>query len=148
MVQGVFAEGAQEYSGVREDLVNRVRSKVVAEFDKINKTIIEDVEISVYTALSDDDVVRLVLLALEEARQPVSWRELKRIFSGIVGEDRLRKILSGLKARNAIAELTHTRYSLPQYVPLDELSKIKNPGIIPVIERIHGKKLMVEKAVQ
>ncbi len=48
----------------------------------------------------------------------------------MVGEDRLRRILSGLKARNIVAELTHTRYSLPKYVPEPELSKVKNPVVI------------------
>ncbi|MCE4603826.1 MAG: hypothetical protein F7B20_02530 [Aeropyrum sp.] len=130
-----------------EEVVNKVRSKVLSEFEKM-KVVIEDAEISVYTALVDDDVVRLVLIALDEAKQPLSWRDLKKIFSGIVGEDRLRKILSSLKAKNVIAELTHTRYSLPQYVPEDEIAKIKNPGIIPVIERIHGRKLEAIEEIQ
>ncbi len=136
-------------STLREDLVKRVREKVVSEFEKM-KTVIEDGDISVYTALSDDDVIKLVLLALREAGEPVSWRELKKIFFGIVGEDRLRKILSSLKARNMIAELTHTRYSLPEYVPDDEIDKIKNPGILPVIERVKLRKkgILVEEGVQ
>lgn len=117
-----------------EDLVSRVRRRVLEEFEKM-RVMLEDDEVSVYTALVDDDVVKLVLIALEEAKQPISWRDFKKIFSGVVGEDRLRKILSNLKARNVIAELTHTRYSLPKYVPLEEISKVKNPGIIPVIQR-------------
>ena len=119
--------------GSKEDLVQRVRKRVLKEFEKLRVTL-EDDEISVYTALVDDDVVKLVLIALEEAKQPISWRDFKRIFSGVVGEDRLRKILSNLKARNIIAELTHTRYALPKYVPPEEINKVKNPGIIPVIE--------------
>ncbi|GBF09660.1 hypothetical protein apy_13850 [Aeropyrum pernix] len=130
-----------------EEVIQRVRRKILEEFEKM-KVVIEDAEISVYTVLVDDDVVRLVLIALDEAKQPLSWRDLKKIFSGIVGEDRLRKILSSLKARNIIAELTHTRYSLPQYVPVEEIPKIKNPGIIPVIERIHGKRLQSYEEVQ
>ncbi|MCE4611441.1 MAG: hypothetical protein F7B17_05675 [Desulfurococcales archaeon] len=134
---------------LREDLVRRVREKVLVEFEKM-KTIIEDGDISVYTALSDDDVIKLVLLALDEAKQPVSWRELKKIFFGIVGEDRLRKILSSLKARNMIAELTHTRYSLPQHVPDEEMDKIKNPGILPIIEKLKlaKKGIKVEEVIQ
>jgi hypothetical protein len=134
-------------SALREDLVKKVRAKVLEEFEKM-KTIIEDGDVSVYTALSDDDVVKLVLLALEEAKQPVSWRELKKIFFGVVGEDRLRKILSSLKAQNMIAELTHTRYSLPQYVPDEEIEKIKNPGIIPIIEKLKSRRTTVAEQVQ
>ncbi len=117
-----------------EDLVSRVRKRVLEEFEKM-RVMLEDDEVSVYTALVDDDVVELVLIALEEAKQPISWRDFKKIFSGVVGEDRLRKILSNLKAKNVIAELTHTRYSLPKYVPPEEIPKVKNPGIIPVIEK-------------
>jgi hypothetical protein len=90
-------------------------------------------DIKVATALVDDDIEKLVLLVLEEAKQPLSWRDLKAIFGGIVGEDRLRRILGVLKARNEVAELSHTRFALPAYVPLSEINKVKNPGIISKI---------------
>lgn len=111
----------------REPLVQKVRARILKEYDNMKMQLINEGELLVVTALDDSDVERLVLIALDEAKSPVSWRELKAIFQGIVGEDRLRRILGSLKARNAIAELTHTRYSLPNYVPELEMNKVKNP---------------------
>ena len=113
----------------REPLIERVRAKILAEYEALRTRLIDESGLLVTTALDDSDVERLVLMALEEAKSPMSWRELKAVFQGIVGEDRLRRILSGLKARNAVAELTHTRYSLPKYVPSSEMSKVKNPVV-------------------
>ncbi|MCE4628126.1 MAG: hypothetical protein F7C34_03135 [Desulfurococcales archaeon] len=119
---------------INKELVERVRRKVLREYEKLSASLyIEEGDLPVMTALSDSELEHLVLLALREARQPVSWRELKAIFAGIAGEDRLRKILAKLKAENVIAELTKTRYALPEYVPLNEIPKIKNPGIISKI---------------
>ena len=124
-----------------ESDVERIRSKVLKEFNKMRYVILgEETGISVTTALDDDDIEKLVRKALEEARRPLSWRELKLVFSGIVGEDRLRKIINLLKARDEIAELTHTRYSLPEYVSINELNKVKNPGIINIILEKHKEK--------
>ncbi|MGC9111919.1 hypothetical protein [Acidilobus sp.] len=111
----------------RELLIQRVRAKVLSEYDNMRMQLVNEGGLLVTTALDDSDVEKLVLLALEEAKSPVSWRELKAIFQGIVGEDRLRRILGSLKARNVVAELTHTRYSLPNYVPELEMNKVKNP---------------------
>jgi len=111
----------------REPLIQRVRAKVLSEYDNMRMQLVNEGGLLVTTALDDSDVEKLVLLALEEAKSPVSWRELKAIFQGIVGEDRLRRILGSLKARNVVAELTHTRYSLPNYVPELEMNKVKNP---------------------
>ncbi len=120
---------------VDRDLVARVRRKVLEEYEKMKQMLDVggefDIEISL--ALSDEDVEKLVLLALEEAKRPISWREFKAIFAGIVGEDRLRRILASLKARDVIVELTRTRYVLPDYVPASELNKIKNPRMITEI---------------
>jgi len=119
---------------VDRKLVERVRRRVMEEYERMSANLfIDDTDLPVMTALTDEELEGLILLALREAGQPVSWREMKAIFSGVAGEDRLRKILAKLKAENIIAELTKTRYSLPEYVPLNELDKIKNPGIISKI---------------
>ncbi len=112
-----------------KELGERLRKLV---FDKYNEMqeVTEIGDIRVATALVDDDIEKLVLLVLEEAKQPLSWRDLKAIFGGIVGEDRLRRILGVLKAKNEVAELSHTRFALPEYVPLSEINRVKNPGII------------------
>ncbi|MCE4599369.1 MAG: hypothetical protein F7C81_04130 [Desulfurococcales archaeon] len=119
------------------DAVRRIREKILKEFEKIQRKVDIGMDISITTALIDDEVEQLVLIALKEAKRPLSWREFKAIFAGIVGEDRLRRVLSGLKAKNQIAELTHTRYSLPEYVSPNEIDKVKNPGIISKILQKH-----------
>jgi len=118
-------------ASVDTDLVARVRSKVVQAYESMKQTLdTNEFGIVVSLALSDEEVEKLVRLALEEAKGPISWRELKKIFSGIVGEDRLRRILANLKARDEIVELTRTRYVLPKYLPESELSKVKNPRVL------------------
>jgi hypothetical protein len=107
------------------DLIRRVRKKVLGEFEKSREVIeTDEFGIEVSLALSDEKVEKLVMLALKEAKKPISWREFKQIFAGIVGEDRLRRILANLKARDVIVELTRTRYSLPEYVP---------PSVLPAL---------------
>ncbi|MEM0497154.1 MAG: hypothetical protein QXR22_03015, partial [Acidilobaceae archaeon] len=114
------------------ELSEKLRKLVLDKYNEM-QNITEIGGVSVATALVDDDIEKLVLIALREAEQPLSWRDLKVIFSGIVGEDRLRRILASLKAKNEVAELTHTRFALPEYVPLNEISRVKNPGIISKI---------------
>jgi len=120
-------------------LVERVRKRILEEYEKMRPSLeIGDFDIEITVALSDEDVERLVLLALREARAPVSWREMKAIFAGIVGEDRLRRILASLKARDVIVELTRTRYALPEYVPPGEINKIKNLRMLNEIMKRRG----------
>ncbi|AFZ70211.1 hypothetical protein Calag_0443 [Caldisphaera lagunensis DSM 15908] len=118
----------------RKKLIDNIRAKIFKEYEDIQSSLVDESGLSVTTALDDFDIEKLVLDVLEEAKSPISWRDLKVIFQGIVGEDRLRRILSGLKAKNEIAELTHTRYSLPKYVPQDELNKVKNPVVMRKFE--------------
>lgn len=114
------------------ELGERLRKLVLDKYSEMQE-VTEVGDIKVAVALVDDDIEKLVLLVLEEAKQPLSWRDLKAIFGGIVGEDRLRRILGALKAKNEVAELSHTRFSLPEYVPLSEINRVKNPGIISKI---------------
>ncbi|PMP60990.1 MAG: hypothetical protein C0201_01375 [Caldisphaera sp.] len=119
---------------IRKDEIDEIRKKIIKEYEGIQTSLVDDSGLNVTTALDDSDIEKLVIDVLEEAKVPISWRNLKIIFQGIVGEDRLRRILSGLKARNAVAELTHTRYSLPKYVPQTELNKVKNPVVMRKLE--------------
>jgi len=121
---------------VNLDLVNRVREKIYKEYIRLIERPVDEPDITITVALTDDEIERLILMALKEAKQPLSWREIKRIFVGIAGEDRLRRILNKLKANNIIAELTRTRYALPEYVPANEIHKVKNPGILAKIMKI------------
>ncbi len=112
-----------------DDVVKRVRKRIEELVNKEQQVLSVD-DINIVLALEDDRIEELVLIALKEAKRPLSWRELKQIFAGIVGEDRLRRVLSHLKVTNVIAELTHTRYSLPEYVDKKEIDKVKNPEIL------------------
>jgi hypothetical protein len=123
---------ASKQKTLDKELGERLRKLVFEKYSEMQE-VTEIGDIKVATALVDDDIEKLVLLVLEEAKQPLSWRDLKAIFGGIVGEDRLRRILGVLKARNEVAELSHTRFALPAYVPLSEINKVKNPGIISKI---------------
>lgn len=113
--------------------VERLRAKLHEKLKDIIEVLVDDAGFSVTAALSDDEIEELVFMVLKEAKRPLTWRELKAIFSGVVGEDRLRKILLSLKARNEVAELTRTRYSLPEYIPPEEFDKVKNPIILKKI---------------
>ena len=126
--------------GINRELINRVRRIILAKYNEMlrarNHYVNESGDVLITTALTDEEIEELVLTALEAARQPVTWRELRAIFAEIAGEDRLRRILNKLKAENRIAELTKTRYALPQYVPAEDIEKIKNPGIISKVLKI------------
>jgi len=119
----------------RRELIERLRRIAQGELEKRSTVLVDEPGLSVTTALSDSDVEEIVLMVLREARCPLTWREMKRIFQGIVGEDRLRKVLIDLKARGEVAELTRIRFALPEYVPLDEIDKVKNPGVLDKIYR-------------
>jgi len=122
--------GGESASETREQLLERLRRLAQRELEKRSMVLVDEPGLSVTTALSDSDIEEIVLMVLREARCPLTWRELKRIFQGVVGEDRLRKILIDLKARGEIAELTRIRFALPEYVPADEIDKVKNPGVL------------------
>jgi len=135
-------DDSEEAEEGRRELLERLRRLAQTELEKRSTVLVDEPWISVTTALSDRDIEEIVLMVLREARCPLTWREMKYVFAGIVGEDRLRKILINLKARGAIAELTKIRFSLPEYIPLEEIHKVKNPGVLSkVYERMQKKRL-------
>ncbi|MCE4606094.1 MAG: hypothetical protein F7B59_02015 [Desulfurococcales archaeon] len=95
-----------------------------------NEIIYEDRDVVVTEAPRDDELEKLVIEMLDKAKRPVSWRELKRMFSGIAGEDRLRKTIYRIKVRGDVVELTGTRFILPKYLERIDYSKIKNPAAV------------------
>lgn len=126
----------------RAELLEKLRRIALRELEKRSTTLVDEPWISVTTALSDKDIEEMVLMILREARCPLTWREMKYIFAGVVGEDRLRKILINLKARGVIAELTKIRFALPEYVPVEEIHKVKNPGVLgKIYERLREKRI-------
>ena len=113
--------------------IDRVRQVVLDKVKYIRRTIYEDDQIVITPALGDEEIEKLILIALEELKQPIDWKSLKKIFYDIVGEDRLRECLVNLKSKGEIALLSKTRYCLPQYIPEEDMYKIKNPIIFKKI---------------
>lgn len=85
------------------------------------KKLYEDEEVEVYKAPTEEELENLVVEAIKEAGRPLSWKELRQIFSGIAGEDRLRKVLVKLIESDRIIELPDGTFALPgmerDYVP-------------------------------
>ena len=114
------------------ELIERVRGRVLERYSEMCEAV-EVGGVKVAVAIGDSEVEELVLLALKEAERPLSWRELKTVLSNIVGEERLRRIIASLKARNEIAELPYVRFALPECISPEEARKVKNPRIISKI---------------
>lgn len=73
----------------------------------------EDEDVIVMKAPSDQELEELVLDIIKRRGKPVSWKELREIFSGLAGEDRLRKALANLIERGLLTELPDGNFALP-----------------------------------
>jgi len=73
----------------------------------------EDEDVVVMKAPSDQELEKLVLDIIKKKGRPVSWKELREIFSGLAGEDRLRKALANLIERGLLTELPDGNFALP-----------------------------------
>ncbi len=85
------------------------------------KKLYEDEEVEVYKAPTEEELEELVIEAIKEAGRPLSWKDLRQVFSGIAGEDRLRKVLIKLIESDKLIELPDGTFALPgmeeNYVP-------------------------------
>jgi len=97
------------------------------------KVLYEDEEIVVMKAPHDDELVELVYQFIVEKGRPVTWKELREAFSGIAGEDRLRKALHVLREEGRIIELRGGRYATPDM-----------PGALEEYQEIQRRRLMRE----
>jgi len=112
-----------------DEVVRMLRGLVERRFNEVVERVsVGDVDVVI--SLYDGDVEVLVLEVLRAARRPLQWRELKQIFHGVVGEDRLRRVVNSLKARNEVVELTGTKFTVPECVSLEDLKLVRNPGVI------------------
>lgn len=73
----------------------------------------EDEDVVVMKAPSDQELEKLVLDIIKKKGRPVSWKELREIFSGLAGEDRLRKALANLIEQGLLTELPDGNFALP-----------------------------------
>ncbi len=84
------------------------------------KVLYEDEEIVVMKAPHDEELEQLVYEFIANKRRPVTWKELREAFSGIAGEDRLRKALHKLREKGLIVELRGGRYATPNMRGVEE----------------------------
>ncbi len=101
-------------------LIGGKQYNIVGERVKL-KVVYEDEDIVVMQAPDDKELEKLILETIKEKGRPLSWRELRQIFSGLAGEDRLRKALINLIEREEIIEMVDGSFGLPgmerNYVP-------------------------------
>ncbi len=88
------------------------------------KVLYEDDEVIVMKAPHEEELEELVIDTIREKKKPLHWRELREIFSGIAGEDRLRKALFNLVEKGELIELPGNTYALPEMVTPRDLEEI------------------------
>ncbi|MCC6014444.1 MAG: hypothetical protein LM564_01915 [Desulfurococcaceae archaeon] len=89
----------------------------------------EDEDIVVYRAPSDEELEKLVKELIAKRGRPLSWKELRKELSGVVGEDRLRKILVRLIERDEIVEMIDGTFGLrgmeEWYIPVKTKKRVR-----------------------
>jgi len=93
------------------------------------KKLYEDNDVEVYRSFDESELEEAIVDAIREAGRPLSWRELRSIFSGIAGEDRLKKILVKLINEDRIVEMPDGAFGLPEmvdsYVPDPKVKRVR-----------------------
>uniref|UniRef100_A0A7C2ZVB6 Uncharacterized protein n=1 Tax=Ignisphaera aggregans TaxID=334771 RepID=A0A7C2ZVB6_9CREN len=93
------------------------------------KKLYEDSDIEVYKAPTEEELENLVKEIIASAGRPLTWKELRERFSGVAGEDRLRKILIRLIERDEIIELPDGAFGLPgmeqNYIPRKTAKRVR-----------------------
>lgn len=86
-----------------------------------SKIIYEDEEVMVMKAPSDEELEDIVLSIIESKERPLTWKELRKELSGLVGEDRLRKTLLKLIDKDLVVEMIDGTFGVKDmemtYVP-------------------------------
>ncbi len=94
-----------------------------------NSVVYEDNDIVVVRAPSDEELERIVKDIILKRGRPLSWKELRRELSGVVGEDRLRKVLIRLIERDEIVEMIDGTFGLrgmeETYVPAKTKKRVR-----------------------
>jgi len=89
----------------------------------------EDEDIIVMRAPDDETLIKMIIKRISEAGKPISWRELRSYFSGLAGEDRLRKILIKLIEEDKIIEMPDGTLGLPgmerNYIPKSDVKRVR-----------------------
>lgn len=77
-----------------------------------NSVVYEDNDIIVVRAPSDEELEKIVKDVILRRGRPLSWKELRRELSGVVGEDRLRKVLIRLIEQDEVVEMVDGTFGL------------------------------------
>ncbi len=77
------------------------------------KKIYEDSDVVVLIAPRDEELGDVIVDTIREKGRPMTWEELRDEFSGIAGEDRLRKALNRLVDTGVLIEFPDGSYGLP-----------------------------------
>ena len=77
------------------------------------KKIYEDSDVVVLIAPRDEELGDVIIDTIREKGRPMTWEELRDEFSGIAGEDRLRKALNRLVDTGILIEFPDGSYGLP-----------------------------------
>ncbi len=77
------------------------------------KIVYEDNDVIVAIAPRDEELGSVIVDTIREKGRPMTWEELREEFSGIAGEDRLRKALNRLVDTNVLVEFPDGSYGLP-----------------------------------
>jgi len=80
---------------------------------KDKKVVYEDNDIVIALAPRDEELPELVLEAIKEKGYPLYFDEIVKEFSGIAGEDRLRKAVNHLLALGKLVEYPDGSLGLP-----------------------------------
>jgi len=80
---------------------------------KKEKVVYEDNDIVVFLAPRDEEIPSLIIEKIKEKGYPLYFDELVKEFSGIAGEDRLRKAVNHLLALKQLVEYPDGSLGLP-----------------------------------
>lgn len=88
------------------------------------RVLYEDKDVVVMKAPHDKELEELVVEVIRDSGKPLNWRSLREEFSGIAGEDRLRRALYNLISRGELIELPGNTYALPDMVTPEQMGQL------------------------
>lgn len=98
------------------------------------KKLYEDGDVEVYKAPTEEELEQIIKDAIKKAGRPLVWKELRELFAGVAGEDRLRKVLIRMIERDELIELPDGALALPgmeyDYVPRKSTKRVR--PLVPI----------------
>ena len=96
----------------------------------LGKIIYEDEELELLSAPNDEEAKELIINIFREKNRPMTFQELREIFSATIGEDKLRRLLIRLREEGYLV-LVRSKY-YPVWLPETEkvLEEVKRRRIM------------------